>query len=266
MKNGEIDSEWEQRKSWPFVLGKQESESFLKADRTKQKVDSAKRKHSHADVSSLCICYYFHCPRTTPKGKSSSSHNNTGCDNALLCGANVIFRMGAGCLHSTGELLRGTIKSSSITFSFSCPALTGAGSVGQSSWRLIPCLQLWQRSCSSFILFLTHIKMWQSEDLWDDQQTSSLRCFRRPCHAELPFCLTSFSAPSQAANRTWSPEVLKSGKIYDLFGVQLTKLLHKFLSMSFLLHRTSRKARCSVWPDPEPSWKVIDECEGKRHV
>lgn len=192
MKNGEIDSEWEQRKSWPFVLGKWESESFLKADRTKQTRGWLSKEHSHADVSSFCICYFFHCPRTTPKAKSSSSHNNTKCDNALLCGANVIFRMGAGCLHSTGELLRGTVKPSSITFSFSCPALTGAGSVGQSSWRLIPFLQLWQRSCSPFILFLTHITMWQSEDLWDDQQTSSLRCFWRPCHAELPFCLASF--------------------------------------------------------------------------
>lgn len=38
MKNGEVDSEWELRKSWSwrFVLEKQESESFLRADRTKQ--------------------------------------------------------------------------------------------------------------------------------------------------------------------------------------------------------------------------------------
>lgn len=37
MRNGEIDSEWEQGKSWlrQFVLEKQESESFLRAfDRT----------------------------------------------------------------------------------------------------------------------------------------------------------------------------------------------------------------------------------------
>lgn len=105
------------------------------------------------DVSSLCICYYFHCPRTPLKAKLSSSHNNTGCDNALLCSTNVIFRRGAGCLHSTGELLWGMAKSSSITFSLSCQALTGAGSVGQSSWRWMPCLQLSPRSCSS------HIKM-----------------------------------------------------------------------------------------------------------
>lgn len=85
------------------------------------------------DVSSLRICYYFHRPRTTPKAKPSSSHNNTGCDNALLCGSNVIFRTGAGCLHSTGKL-----KPSSVTFSFSCQVLTRSGSVGQSSWRFIP--------------------------------------------------------------------------------------------------------------------------------
>lgn len=150
MKNGEVDSEWGAEKKLVLAVCFRETGKWKLSkswsDKTNKRLTQRRENFLMLiDVSSLCICYYFRCPRTSPKAKSSSSHNNAGCDNALLCGANVIFRMGAGCLHSTGELLWGTLKPSSITFSFSFHSLTGAGSVGQSSWRLIPCLQLWQQ-------------------------------------------------------------------------------------------------------------------------
>lgn len=123
--------------------------------------------------------------------------------------------MGAGCLHSTGELLWWTSKPSSILpFSFSCQALTRPGSVGQSSWRFMPCMQLERQACSSFILFLTHVNMCQSGDLWEDGQTSSLGYFWKPRHAELQFCLISLLSTFAGCrtNCQSCPEVWKNGR------------------------------------------------------
>lgn len=79
-----------------FVLGKQESQSFLRADRIKQTRGWLGKEKTFSCwlMFPHFASAYFHCPRTSPEAKSPSSHNNTGCHNALLCAANVIFRIG----------------------------------------------------------------------------------------------------------------------------------------------------------------------------
>lgn len=158
--------------------------------------------------------------------------------------------MGAGCVRSTGELRWET------SF-FSSQALTGTGNVGQSSRRLIPRSQLWQPERSLFILFLTRVKMYQSEDLGDDGQTRSMGCFWGPCHEGLlQSRLISLldNSTGWRKNCRLCPEVRKN--VQPLFCA-VDRLLQGFLSVSFLPRRTGRKTRCTIRLNPGPSWKVI---------
>lgn len=117
-------------------------------------------------------------------------------------------------------------------FVFSLSGADRDGFVGQSSCRLIPCLQPWQQKRSFFILFLTHVKMYQSGNLWDDRQTWSVRCVSRVSSWRTPSILPYLFGQHlhRLQEIRTADVVLNSGRICDLFCVQLTELLHIFLS------------------------------------
>lgn len=129
MRNEEVDNEWEQRRPGSFpALEEQESGSFQRADRTKQTRGQLGDENT---VSCWLMFPHFASVITSAvQGPlwQSHRHNNAAYDNALLCGA-IIFRMGAGCLHTISELFWGMLQPSFVTFSFSFLLLTGAGLV-----------------------------------------------------------------------------------------------------------------------------------------
>lgn len=90
------------------------------------------------DVSSLCICFYFHCQgplwRRCHRLATIASVAIARSFVALI----LVLEWERGAFTPPVSYVRGVPPS----FLFPCQALKATGSVGQSSWRLITCLQL----------------------------------------------------------------------------------------------------------------------------
>ncbi len=123
------------------------------------------------DVSSPCICYYFHCQGALQR---LSHHLATTIVAAIMFifivwGVFFFFRVreerhsGGLCLPLWWFMSR-EVRTLLLRFlhHFCCWGLTGT--VNHRAWRLIPCLQLWHPVHLYIILFSAHVNLCQSKD------------------------------------------------------------------------------------------------------